>query len=144
MAPPLGPAPARQSCIRYQFMSQIIVNGGNPLKDCPTSWDNARLWESAANAGRHASESPTWKWDCGFKLDYDGPVLSFSSRFYPPKTHYGSTWDGSVTVLLLGQEIDEKDFDCETLHELRTQVEAYRDQWVARLRCLLVPQKEEP
>lgn len=105
--------------------STIIMNGGNPLPGCPNNWDEARDIENKLNEGKDEFGEPEWKFDCGFKLDFDGPVLRVSSRFYPPKTHYGDTWDGTVTVYLLDKEIEEKKFDCKTLEELKIQVEGY-------------------
>jgi hypothetical protein len=66
-------------------MSQIIFNGGDPIKDCPEDWITAELWEQVANKATKQSESPVWRFDCGFKLDFDGPIVSFESRFYPPQ-----------------------------------------------------------
>lgn len=108
----------------------IIMNGGNGLKDCPTDWDKAREWEKNANGGIEYEDydqeiKPLWKWDCGFKLDYDGGLMSVSSRFYPPKSHYGETWDGTVTVFIFDKEVQEKKFDCESLEELKKAVEEY-------------------
>lgn len=110
-----------------------IINGGNPLNDCPTNSDDANKWQNLANEEDPDCEDsnpfnmfrPKWRWDCGFKLDYDGGMLSISSRFYPPKTHYGETWDGTVGVYLLGEMIREKKFDCETLEQLKQEVEGY-------------------
>jgi hypothetical protein len=107
----------------------IIINGGNPLEGCPKDWDEARQIELNLNNGVEKDdadfESLRWSFDCGFKLDYDGSILRISSRFYPPKTHYGATWDGTVHVYVMGKEIKERRFDCSTLDELKKEVEAY-------------------
>ena len=108
---------------------RIVINGGNPLKDCPTNWHVAKQWANDANDGAQDWERPVWSWDCGFKLDYDGPVLRFTSRFYPPKTHSGAKWDGPITILLMGDEIDERRFECETLEELRKQVSQFTSEY---------------
>lgn len=105
----------------------IIINGGNPLSGCPESWDEANAWQAKANEEKDEFTEPLWNFDCGFKLDFDGPILSVNSRFYPPTTHGGATWNGSVTVTLVGKDIEEKKFDCKTLDELRAQVELYID-----------------
>lgn len=118
----------------YQSVSGVIVivNGGNALPGCPESWEQAREIEKKLNEGKGdddpaeiVGDQPRWKFDCGFKLDFDGPLLDVSSRFYPPKTHYGATWDGGVTVRMFGQEIASRAFDCSTLDELKSQVEDY-------------------
>jgi hypothetical protein len=121
---------------------QIISNGGDPLKDCPTSWDQATQWETLANEDSGVGE-PVWKWDCGYKLDYDGPVVSLSSRFYPPKTHYGSKWDGTVTVLILGEGVQIKKFDCDSLEELRSQVEAFKTDVADRLKKAFIASEQQ-
>ena len=104
----------------------IVINGGEPLKDCPTDWDEARKWqESANNNDLEDYDTPKWSWDCGFKLDFDGPLIGVSSRFYPPKTDYGDSWDGTVSLSVLGKEVSEKRFDCETLDTLKIDVDKY-------------------
>jgi hypothetical protein len=107
-----------------------IINGGDPLEGCPKNWDDAKLVQEQLNEHKGKYE-PLWSFDCGFKLDYDGPIISIGSRFYPPKTHYGETWDGKVHVYLMGKEIAVQAFDCLTLDELKTQVETY-DQSIMR------------
>lgn len=108
----------------------VIINGGNPLPGCPESWEQAYCLEKEMNGGKTKedddwSERPRWDFDCGFKLDFDGPILSVNSRFYPPANHYGPTWDGHVGVMFMGNAIFKKEFDCPTLQELHSQVEAY-------------------
>jgi hypothetical protein len=117
----------------------IIMNGGNPLPGCPNDWDEAKVIEQKLNNGneREDVDGPKWRFDCGFKLDYDGPMLSVSSRFYPPKTHYGATWDGRVTVRLLDKEIAEKKFDCATLDELKKQVDNYINGFIEKIEAVL-------
>jgi hypothetical protein len=102
----------------------VIMNGGNPLPGCPADWDEAKLIEDKLNDGKDHN-GRKWSFDCGFKLDFDGPIIIISSRFYPPKTHYGNTWDGRVSVMLYDTRITEKKFDCATLDELKVQVEDY-------------------
>ena len=104
-----------------------IINGGNPLNDCPTDWEWAENWAEGANKN---SEGIDWNWDCGFKLDYDGPILRVSSRFYPPKTHYGKTWDGNVSIYLFDNEILKKEFDCPTLEDLKKEVESFVSHYI--------------
>lgn len=102
----------------------IISNGGQSLNDCPTSWDEVPDVEERLNAGK-GEDDPKWKFDCGFKLDFDGELLTLSSRFYPPKAHYGDTWDGIVKVFLIDKLVASKVFDCQTLEQLKAEVEEY-------------------
>ena len=99
----------------------VFVNGGNPLGDCPTNWDAAKSWIESANSGRDG-EYPAWRFDCGFKLDFDGPVVGVFSRFYPPKTYYGSKWDGGITVYVGETSVLHKSLECETLDELKARL----------------------
>jgi hypothetical protein len=119
-------------------MSQIIFNGGDPIKDCPENWITAESWEKAANKATKQSESPVWRFDCGFKLDFDGPIVSFESRFYPPKTDYGPKWDGCVRVRILDKQVAKKEFSCETLQELHDQVVAFRDECATNFADLFI------
>lgn len=118
----------------------IIVNGGDPLPGCPESWDEAYAWADKMNEGK-TEEEPRWSFDCGFKLDFDGSILTISSRFYPPKNHYGPKWDGSVTVYFLEEKVENKYFECETLQELAEQSEAYVKDVQNRVRAIFPPKK---
>lgn len=108
----------------------VIICGGDPLPGCPENWDEAYAAQAKMNGGISKDDDdyhdrPRWRFDCGFKLDFDGPMLDVSSRFYPPKTHYGTTWDGGATVRMFGQDIASEAFDCATLEELHAKVEAW-------------------
>ena len=117
-------------------MIEIIVNGGKPLPGCPASWNEADAWETDANivANNHG---PKWRFDCGFKLDYDcDGIVWVSSRFYPPKEGYGPTWDGTVTIGCGDMEIYKR-FDCLDLESLRKEVESYVQQIQGKLQVFL-------
>lgn len=106
----------------------IIFNGGDSIDDCPRDWDKATAWAEARNATREGK--PQWSWDCGFKLDHDGDIVRISSRFYPPKTHYGAGWDGMVSVYVIDRDCYERRFEHETLEQLAVEVEAFVDDLV--------------
>lgn len=107
-----------------------VFNGGEPLPGCPKSWDEAHAWEDRANVAKEEEWSePNWKFDCGFKLDFDGSAVRISSRFYPPKAGYGPTWDGTVSLMVGDKTFHEKNFDCKSLDELRAKVESYVRTW---------------
>lgn len=104
----------------------IIISGGNGLNDCPKDWDEAHKWEKNANVASVGDyDKPKWEFDCGFKLDYDGTIMQVCSRFYPPKTHSGKTWDGYITLYIFDKEVHKEKFDCKTIEELKQNVEAY-------------------
>ena len=111
----------------------MVFNGGNPLKGCPESFEEADEWKNEANKEKEENYEPLWSFDCGFKLDFDGPVMRVSSRFYPPKTHYGPKWDGSVIVFIFAKEILKKEFECDTLDQLKTEVEQYVNELASRI-----------
>lgn len=102
----------------------FIINGGNLLDDS-LDWDYAKQWEQDANKDREIHNYPIWGFDCGFKLDYDGGIVSVSSRFYPPSSHGGKSWDGNCTIYVLDKEVSEKSFDCKNLDDLKNEVENY-------------------
>jgi hypothetical protein len=103
-----------------------IINGGPPLPGCPADWNEADRLLLELNKGKDEDGyEPQWSWDCGFKLDYDGGLLRIGSRFYPPTTGYGPTWDGSVTVYFMDEALEKKEFDCNTLEELKAAVESH-------------------
>jgi hypothetical protein len=102
----------------------VILNGGDPIKDCPTDWKDAEKWAEDANKDT-PYRCPKWRWDCGYKLDYDGGMVTVSSRFYPPKTHSGDKWVGTCDIDLLGVTMLDKKLECETLEELRSAVETF-------------------
>lgn len=106
----------------------IIFNGGDPLPGCPDSYEEAHTWADAANEKRpdHYG-SLEWRFDCGFKLDFDGALAQVNSRFYPPKSHYGPKWNGDVSVKVFGNEVLRQEFVADSLDELREVVESWCD-----------------
>ena len=99
----------------------IVVSGENPLENCPKDWNEAKIWINEYE--KYYQDE--WSFDCGFKLDFDGGIVSILSRFYPPKSFYGKTWDGNSTVFVKGKEVVCKKFDCETFQELVKHVELF-------------------
>lgn len=89
------------------------------------NWKEAEAWEEKANAKKQIFNEPKWKWDCNFKLDFDGALLRISSRFYPPHKNAGDWWEGTVSVLFLDEKLIEKEFKCDTLDQLKTEVEKF-------------------
>jgi len=89
------------------------------------TWDNAKVWQDNANMGKDVYAEPEWRFDCNFKLDFDGALLRISSRFYPPHYNIGDWWEGNVSVLFLDKEILRKYFKCDTLDELKSEVEKF-------------------
>jgi hypothetical protein len=94
------------------------------------TWENANAWQDKVNDKKEIHDEPKWRWDCGFKLDFDGSLLSISSRFYPPHKNDGSWWEGTLHIILLGEPILTKNFKEETLEVLHASVEKYVKQYV--------------
>jgi len=117
----------------------IIFNGGDGIDDCPKDWDEAEKIQKEFNKpyedkyGDIAYGSIHWRFDCGYKLDFDGGLVRVSSRFYPPKTGYGKGWDGNSTVYLLNKQIVEKEFKCDTLKQLKEQVDLFIKEMVDKI-----------
>jgi hypothetical protein len=104
---------------------KIIINGGPPMPGCPKSWEEAHEWEENSNKNKRDDYEPRWHFDCGYKLDFDGPLFHVLSRFYPPKKYYGDTWDGDVEIYFFDEVIAKKSFDEKTLDNLKVAVEKY-------------------
>lgn len=98
-------------------------------EDLHLTWNNARAWQENANLKKQAYDEPKWSWDCGFKLDFDGSLLRVSSRFYPPHKNSSNKWEGELSFLLFDQEIVNKQFKCDTVDQLREEVEGFVDHY---------------
>lgn len=101
------------------------------------NWDNAHKWEEISNETKDDIE-PTWSWDCGFKLDYDGSLLSVSSRFYPPHKNDGNYWQGELSIKLLGEVIQVKEFKEDTLDILKVEVDKYMSSYIKKIESKLI------
>jgi hypothetical protein len=101
------------------------------------NWDNANSWEEKANEKKEIFDEPKWKWDCNFKLDFDGSLLSISSRFYPPNKNKGDWWEGAVTVRFLEEQILVKKFSCGSLDELKKEVEKFTNHYADSIKSRL-------
>jgi len=109
-------------------------------KDIELTWGNANAWATLANAEKETYKEPEWSWDCGFKLDFDGSLLTVSSRFYPPhKNPDGMGWNGFVNVLFLGKEVIRKEFTRETLDELKKDVEEFTANYTKEVEKYFAP-----
>lgn len=90
------------------------------------TWNRARIIEEDFNLDKGLFE-PRWSFDCGFKLDFDGPLIRISSRFYPPIYNSGEGWEGSLHISVKDRTIEEVKFKCNSLDELKFKVESYVD-----------------
>jgi len=106
-------------------MVEMVFNGGATLPGCPENFEEANKWADNANKDKDESHEPKWSFDCGFKLDFDGPIVDISSRFYPPKKHYGEGWDGAITVIIMGKELLEEKIQADSLDELKNKAEKF-------------------
>ncbi len=97
------------------------------------NWKNAEAWEILANNNKDKNSQPTWGQDCGFKLDFDGPLLMVRSRFYPTGTVQEQSWKGDFTLYFLKTELLRKEFKCNTLDELKTEVEKFTKEYADNL-----------
>lgn len=72
-----------------------------------------------------SSITPVFTSDCGYKLDFDGPLMTVSSRFWPPKQAYGEMWDGGIQVLFMDNKLLEKEFSDKTFEGLTSKIIKY-------------------
>ena len=109
------------------------------------TWHDAHSWRHEANSNRESYEVPTWEFDCGFKLDFDGPIVRASSRFYPSRSgEHSLKWDGTVTIMIVDKDVVEKKFECESLDQLRTEVESYVDEQTRLIHERIASMFKEP
>ena len=105
----------------------MIFNGGKALEDsdCPNDYKKAHDITDEWN--KTTIDGMKWSFDCGFKLDYDGDIVTISSRFYSPKKYYGGGWNGTVDIYVMDDSdpISSKKFDEKTLITLKDSVEKY-------------------
>jgi len=90
-----------------------------------------------------------WTDDCQGKKDYDGEILTLSSRYWPRGGGYhvstgGGPWEGNETrpeikpsavssILLFGESLVGKDFEGETQEEVQRAVEAWVEKTITSL-----------
>lgn len=98
------------------------------------NWDNANAWKEKANEKKEIFDEPKWSWDCNSKLDFDGSLLRVSSRFYPLHKNADNWWEGTVTVIFLETELLKKEFKCNTLDELKTEVEKFTKHYAGAIK----------
>ena len=87
------------------------------------------------NAKRDSYTQPVWRWDCSWKLDFDGgKIVPISSRFYPPhKNGDGADyWEGDVSIWDGEESHTLKAFKNEDLEQLMLEAEAFADDLLAR------------
>lgn len=108
------------------------------IPDWPLTWDRAYRWANFANRDKPEFGVPKWKWDCGFKLDFDGPLLRVYSRFY--KVSAG--WRGSTDLMIGDETVIEEEFICGTREELRQKVELKTEEWTQRVKELFTQENE--
>lgn len=101
------------------------------------NWENAKAWQEKANEKKEIYDEPKWSWDSGFKLDFDGSLLRVSSRFYPPHKNAGNWWEGNLVVKFLDEEIFKKEFKCDTLDELKIEVERFTKNYIGNVKARL-------
>lgn len=116
----------------------IVFNGGNPLPGCFETDEEAIAFCKKQNTNYdNRFEAPIWTYDCGYKLDFDGPLLRISSRFYPPTTHFGPKWDGKMQVMLMSKEIATYSLEADSADELAERVHQKRDEILKKLETFL-------
>jgi hypothetical protein len=88
------------------------------------TFEFAEAWAKVANGEKEKFTHPLWNWDCGFKLDLDGPIVSLESRFYPPARNGTGLWNGGMRLRLLDEIVDQVEISAATLDELKVKADA--------------------
>jgi len=87
------------------------------------NFEEQNKWTDDANKDKENYHGePTWGWDCGSKLDFDGGLLSVSSRFYPCGN---DIFDGSVSFYLGDNQVHCREFSTRHIDILKKDVEKY-------------------
>lgn len=97
------------------------------------SWESAKEWQKVANKNKQTDE-PRWQFDCGFKLDFDGGLISVLSRFYPPNSH-SPVWDGVIMVTIGEKVLKDKKITALSLDALKRDAEAYVNDFKIKIEC---------
>lgn len=97
------------------------------------NWNDAKDWQEKANEEKEEFE-PKWDFDCSFKLDFDGSLLTVSSRFYPPHKNTGDHWSGKMRIYFLNERLIEKEFKSDTLDQLKIEVEGFLKKYTEVIR----------
>lgn len=94
-------------------------------------WDDPEMNYNDYYRGHHYR--PVYTWDCSFKLDFDGPILSLSTRFYGPnKNGKGTGWEGDVCIVSEEDDIIRIPVQGATLNEVTKEAEAIYQEYKKR------------
>tara|TARA_B100000700_G_scaffold329857_1_gene453281 strand:- start:8075 stop:8413 length:339 start_codon:yes stop_codon:yes gene_type:complete len=97
------------------------------------NWESAKEWQNVANKNKQTDYS-RWLFDCGFKLDFDGELISFTSRFYPPTPH-SPVWDGTIRLVIGEKVLKERKITAASLDELKKEAEACVSELKIKIEC---------
>ncbi len=117
------------------FDEEFIMTDEQRAQGLPTSWAAAYKWQEEVNGEKSKHYEPVWNWDCSMKLDYDGPLATVSSRFYPPTKNYGVGWDGTITLSVDNRTVEKISMNENTLEDLRSKTESVVNDFAAKLKA---------
>lgn len=103
------------------------------------TWEYAEDWQKKANNKKEYFTEPKWSFDCGFKLDFDGGILTVESRFYPPHKNISGLWEGNLNISILGKNLVSKEFKNDDLDKLKEDVESYIKHYSGIVKARLKP-----
>ena len=88
--------------------------------------------ESKALLDSQFTPAAVWTPDCQSKQDYDGPLISISSRAYPPGYNQGQHWSSYVALHI---NLPHHDYLVLRKHEVfgdtEAEMKAAAEKWVA-------------
>jgi len=82
-------------------------------------WKDAEKWQE--NQNDKLKGDIKWRWDCGFKLDFDGGIVTVESRFYPPHKNNHNGWEGTMTFNIMGEKWTSFNLKKDTLDEIKNE-----------------------
>jgi hypothetical protein len=75
--------------------------------------------------------------DCGFRLNFDCPIVGLSGTFYPPASGNGITCEGYFNISLMYANVYKKEFVGDTISDLAKQGNEYIDGIAAQIKALI-------
>ena len=80
-------------------------------------WKNAKRWQETEN--EKSKTDIKWSFDCGYKLDFDGGIVTVESRFYPPHKNNHNGWEGTMNFNVCGEKWTSFDLKEDTLEQIK-------------------------
>ena len=133
----------KQGEVTYQNPSFTEVNIAEVFSGL-TTVELRKEWAEDLNS-HSVHEGIQWDWTCQAKLNYDGNIVTVSSRFYP-KHNLEQTelhgWHGDISIYTEDSYLNT-DIQAETLFALRDKVEKVLEVFTSRINKFVSDNQQE-